>query len=190
MAKRFLIVNSQVIAAVLLEFFQKSSLTQVDLADRMKVKHWTVQAMLSGRSRIDMNRLRKVCEIFKVREQRVFDRRDEMVKGVAKLGETSLLSEFPLRLRRDEVVLRTTDLHFSQTAGVPWVSILNPNTFSSDDFMRARTTLGWSREKTAGAFGVCEETVKGWERIGFPRQHEKLARKVFASVLKSSPASV
>jgi transcriptional regulator with XRE-family HTH domain len=185
MAKRFLIVNNQVVAAAILEFFQKSGLTQVELADAMKIKRGTVQAMLSGRSRLDVNRLREVCILLAVSEQQIFNLRDAIVKQVvAQLGATFLLSEFPARLKRDETILRTMDLHLGRN-GAPWVSILNPNDFSSDEFMRARTTLGWSRGKTAEAFGVCEDTVKVWERIAFPRHREKLARKVFASVLKA-----
>jgi hypothetical protein len=110
-----------------------------------------------------------------------------MVRQVKReLGNCKLLSSFPSSIKSSDVILRTLQLNARRTDGVPWIEVINPDGFSSDDFMRARSTLGWSRDKTAEAFGVSHGTICHWEKISFPKQHEKTARKVFSTVLRSN----
>ena len=178
----YLLVNNQVVSAALWELVNEKGIRQNALAAQLGVHTTTIQYALSGKTRLEVNRLYRICTAVGITEQQVYDVRDAMVKQVAnELGNATLLAEFPNNLTKNQTILRTFDLNHRRM-GNPWIDVLATEGISSDDIMRARSILGWSRQKTAEAFGLTHGAIEHWERVSFPHHRTIDAKRVFASV--------
>ena len=186
MQKKYLIVNSHLIAAALWHAAMNGKTSQKVIADALNISESGVQFILSGKTLLRVDRLYLICKTIGVKEQAIYDKRDKTLEAIRRdLGHAELIAEFPRSLGKSETVLRTLAI-CDRLEGLGWDEILSPDSFSSDDMLRCRTAANWSRAQVAEKFNVTPNTVFNWERAGFPYHRDEEARSIFSSVLSPS----